>query len=80
MWLGGWGQEVGHVIHGSDGTNPYPSQLIINSPYHCQFLRWGTSRSAKMDSQFLRNLIFIPLTKVASTHQSINYVYMFGVI
>ena len=21
-WLGGWGQEVGHVIH---GTNPYPS-------------------------------------------------------
>ena len=25
-----------------------------------------------MDSQFLRNLIFIPLTKVASAHQSIN--------
>ena len=21
-WLSGWGQEVGHVLH---GTNPYPS-------------------------------------------------------
>ena len=26
-----------------------------------------------MDSQFLRNLIFIPLTKVTSAHRSINY-------
>ena len=30
-----------------------------------------------MDSQFLRNLIFIPLTKVASAHQSINYFQIF---
>ena len=49
------------------------NHLTINSPYHCQFLRWGNSRSTKIDSQFLRNLIFIPLTKVASAHRSINY-------
>ena len=55
----GWGGgKVGHVIH---STNPYP---IINSPDHHQFLPWGTSRSAKMASQFLRNLIFTPLTIV----------------
>ena len=53
---------------------------IINSPYHRQFLRWGTSRSAKLDSQVLRNLIFIPLTKVASAHRSINNFQNLGVI
>ena len=50
---------------------------LVNSPYHRQFLRWGTSRSAKMSSQILRNLIFIPLTKVASAHRSINYFQIF---
>ena len=38
-----------------------------------QFLLWGTSRSAKLDNQSLRNLIFIPFTKVASAHPSMNY-------
>ena len=36
MWLGGRGQEMGHIIH---STNPYPSKLIINSPDLQQFLR-----------------------------------------
>ena len=67
-WVGR-GEEVGHVIH---IINQYPSLLIINSPYLRQFLRWGTSRSAKIYSQFLRNLIFIPFTKVASAFPSIN--------
>ena len=53
--------------------NQYPSWLIINSSHHRKFLRWGIFRSAKTDSQFLRNLIFTPFTKVASAHPSINY-------
>ena len=57
--------------------HPYPSSLIMNSSDRQQFLRWGTSRSAQMDSQFLRNLIFTPLTKVASAHPSINYFQIF---
>ena len=52
---------------------PYPSSVIINSSHHQQFVRWGTFRSAKTDSQFLRNLIFTPFTKVASAHPSMNY-------
>ena len=53
--------------------NQYPSELIINSSHHRQFLRWGAFHSAKTDSRLLRNLIFIPFTKVASTHSSIKY-------
>ena len=55
-----------------------PSELIINSSHHRQFLRCGTFRSAKADSQFLRNLIFIPFTNVASAHPSISYFQIFG--
>ena len=51
----------------------WSSSLIINSSHHRQFLLWGTSRLAKMDNQFLRNLIFIPFTKVASAHPRMNY-------
>ena len=53
--------------------NQYPLELIINSSHHRQFLRWGAFHSAKTDSRLLRNLIFIPFTKVASTHSSIKY-------
>ena len=51
----------------------YPSELIINSSHYWQFLRWGAFHSAKTDSRLLRNLIFIPFTKVASTHSSMKY-------
>ena len=36
-----------HIQH-----NPYPSWLIINSSHHRQFLRWGTSHSAKCTANF----------------------------
>ena len=74
-WVGR-GQDLGHVIHGTN-PYPYPSWLIINSSDHQQFLCWGTSRSANMDSRFLRNLILIPITKVASAHPSIYHFQIF---
>ena len=59
--------------HGAAPAYQYPSLLIINSSDHQQFLCWGTSRSAKWNTQFLRSLIFIPFTKEASAHPSMNY-------
>ena len=77
MWLGGAGARGGtrHTRH-----KPIPIIINHNSPDHHQFIRRGTSRSAKMGSQFLRNLIFMPLTEVASAHRSIYYFQIFGII
>ena len=57
--------------------NQNPSKLIVNSWHHRQYLRWGAFHSAKPDSRLLRNLIFIPFTKVVSTHSSIKYFQIF---
>ena len=72
----GWGWDKRWDTSYTAQTNIHRN-LIINSSDHQQFLCWGTSRSAKMDSQFLRNLIFIPFTKVASAHPSMNYFQTF---
>ena len=69
--------EINHVIHST--TNIRPSEIIINSSHHRQFLRWGAFHSAKTDSRLLHNLIFIPFTKVASTHSSIKYFQIFTI-
>ena len=57
--------------------NQYPSELIINSSHHRQFLRWGAFHSAKTDGWLFRNLIFTPFTKVGSTHSSMKYFQIF---
>ena len=56
-----------------------PISIIINQKFLTPpaISTLGTSRSAKMDSQFLRNLIFIPFTKVASAHPSITQFQIF---
>ena len=72
----GWGGARGGTRH----TWHKPIPIIINHKFtrpSSISIRWETSRSAKLDSQFLRNLIFKPLTKVASTHPSINYFQIF---
>ena len=63
VWLVGWGQEVRHVIHGTK-----PISIISNHKFTIpsSIFYAGvqcTSRSAKMDSQFLRNLNFHTLNK-----------------
>ena len=60
-------------LHKPRHSQHNPSIIINHSSHHRQFLLWGTSRLAKMDNQFLGNLIFIPFTKVASAHPSMNY-------
>ena len=74
MWLGG-----ALARGGTRHTQHKPISIIINNKFLRPpgILRWGSSHWAKMDSQFLRNLIsFIPLTEVANAHPSINYFHI----
>ena len=66
----GWGGARGGTRH----TLHKPIPIMINNKFTrpSSISTLGTSRLAKMDSQFLRSLIFTPLTKVASAHRSIN--------
>ena len=65
-WVGR-GQGVGHVIYG--WHKPIP--IIINHKFTrpSSISTLGTSRSTKLDSQFLRNLIFIPIGKCSRKHK-----------
>ena len=71
VWGGGKRWEASYMAQ----THPHEINHKFTRPSSITML--GVSRSAKMDSQFLRNLIFIPLTKVASAHRSIHFFQMF---
>ena len=74
MLWDGVGMDEAGARGGTRHTQHKPISIIINHKFLRQsaISTLGTSRSAKMDSQFLRNIICIPLTKVASAHPSIN--------